>query len=72
MVYVNDKLYRQSSDQQSYSELKDEFIYLGQILTDITSDQSDSTNVFRNVIIKFTKDFKEIFFSHISKPLSIK
>lgn len=44
MVYVNDKLYRQSSDQQSYSELKDEFIYLGQILTDITSDQSDSTN----------------------------
>lgn len=44
MVYVNDKLYRQSSDQQSYSELKDEFIYLGQILTDITSDQSDSTD----------------------------
>ncbi len=31
MVYVNDTLYMQSSDQQGYPELKDEFVYLGKI-----------------------------------------
>jgi len=31
MVYVNDTLYIQSSDQQGYPELKDEFVYLGKI-----------------------------------------
>lgn len=40
MVYVNDTLYIQSSDQQGYSEFKDDFIYLGQILSDITNSQS--------------------------------
>lgn len=44
MVYVNDTLYKQSDDQQGYSELKDEFIYLGQIITDVTSSQSDNTD----------------------------
>ncbi len=31
MVYVNDTLYIQSSDQQGYPELKDEFVYLGKV-----------------------------------------
>lgn len=44
MVCVNDTLYKQSSDQQSYTELKDEFIYLGQILNDVTNDQSGGTD----------------------------
>lgn len=44
MVYVNDTLYKQSSDQQSYQELKDEFIYLGQILSDVTNNQSGGTD----------------------------
>lgn len=44
MVYVNDTLYIQSSDQQGYPELKDEFIYLGQILSDVTNNQSGSTD----------------------------
>lgn len=39
MVYVNDTLYKQSIDQQEYSEYKDEFIYIGQILSDITNYQ---------------------------------
>lgn len=31
MIYVNDTLYIQSSDQKGYPELKDEFVYLGRI-----------------------------------------
>lgn len=31
MVYVNDTLYIQSSDERSYSMPKDEFVYLGEI-----------------------------------------
>ena len=31
MIYVNDALYKQSSDQQGYPELMDEFVYLGKI-----------------------------------------
>lgn len=44
MVYVNNVLYKQSTTQVSYTELKPEFIYVGKIETDITSDQSTSTD----------------------------
>lgn len=44
MVYVNDTLYKQSSNQQSYPELKDEFVYLGLILSDITNSQNGDTD----------------------------
>lgn len=40
MVYVNNTLYIQSSDQQGYPELKDNFIYLGQIVSDVTNSQN--------------------------------
>lgn len=42
MVYVNDTLYIQSSDQQGYPELKDEFVYLGRIKSDVTNGGADS------------------------------
>lgn len=45
MVYVNDTLYVQSSDQQGYPELKDDFIYLGQILSDVTNSQNTTDGV---------------------------
>lgn len=38
MVYVNNTLYQQSGDQQGYPELKDEFVYLGNIES-ITSEE---------------------------------
>ncbi len=44
MVYVNDTLYKQSSDQQGYPELRDDFVYLGKILSDITNSQSGDTD----------------------------
>lgn len=44
MVYVNDILYKQSTDQQGYSEYRDEFIYIGQILSDVTNDQDGGTD----------------------------
>ena len=44
MVYVNDTLYKQSNDQQSYPEMKDEFVYLGQIASDVTRDQMGDTD----------------------------
>ncbi len=44
MVYVNDTLYKQSCDQQSYPEFKDDFVYLGQISSDITNSQSGDTD----------------------------
>ncbi|MCM1189965.1 MAG: entericidin like toxin protein [bacterium] len=44
MVYVNDILYKQSVSEQSYPERKDEFVYLGQILSDVTSNQSSDTD----------------------------
>lgn len=34
MVYVQDTLYIQSSDQQGYPECKEEFLYLGKITSD--------------------------------------
>ena len=45
MIYVNDTLYIQSSDQQGYPELKDDFIYLGQIASNVTNNQSDTDGV---------------------------
>ena len=44
MVYVNDTLYKQSSDQQGYPEMKDDFVYLGQIASDVTSNQGGNTD----------------------------
>lgn len=44
MVYVNDTLYKQSTDQQGYSEYRDEFVYIGQILSDVTNDQDCGTD----------------------------
>ena len=42
MVYVNDTLYKQSTKQTSYNQLKDDFVYLGEIKSDITNLQTDS------------------------------
>lgn len=39
MIYVNDTLYKQSTLQTSFSELKDDFVYLGIIESDITNFQ---------------------------------
>ena len=45
MVYVNDTLYIQSADQQGYPNFKDDFIYLGQIVSDITDNQSTTDGI---------------------------
>ena len=39
MVYVNDTLYKQSTSQTSFNELKDDFVYLGVIESDVTNFQ---------------------------------
>ena len=39
MIYVNDVLYKQSPSQTSYSELKNDFVYLGVIESDVTNLQ---------------------------------
>ncbi len=39
MIYVNDTLYKQSALQTSFNELKDDFVYLGVIESDITNFQ---------------------------------
>lgn len=39
MIYVNDNLYKQSTLQTSFSELKDDFVYLGIIESDVTNFQ---------------------------------
>ena len=44
MVYVNDTLYIQSSDQKGYPEQKDDFVYLGKILSDVTNYQGDGAD----------------------------
>lgn len=41
MVYVNDNLYKQSVVQTSFDELKDEFVFLGIIESDVTGRQGD-------------------------------
>ena len=45
MVYVNDTLYRQSTTQTSYAELNEEFIYLGEIESEVINDQSISDGI---------------------------
>ena len=42
MVCVNDTLYKQSTKQTSYNELKDDFVYLDVIESDITNLQNNS------------------------------
>lgn len=44
MVYVNNTLYKQSNERTSYTDLKDDFVYLGTVKSDITSDQSTVTD----------------------------
>lgn len=39
MIYVNDTLYKQSTLQTSFNELKDDFVYLGVIESDVTNFQ---------------------------------
>ena len=39
MIYVNDTLYKQSTSQTSFNELKGDFIYLGVIESDVTNFQ---------------------------------
>ena len=39
MIYVNDTLYKQSTSQTSFNELKDNFVYLGVIESDVTNFQ---------------------------------
>ncbi len=39
MIYVNDTLYQQSTSQTSFNELKDDFIYLGVIESDVANFQ---------------------------------
>lgn len=43
MIYVNDTLYKQIT-QTSYSELMEDFVYLGVIESDITNSQSTITD----------------------------
>ncbi len=45
MVYVNGILYRQNTEQISYRELKEEFIYLGKIESDVTNSQSSTDGI---------------------------
>lgn len=40
MVCINDMLYKQSAKQISYAELKEDFVYLGEIESEISSDNS--------------------------------
>lgn len=44
MVFVNNTLYKQSVRQVSYTEMKSDFVYLGKIEEDITSNQSTSND----------------------------
>ncbi len=38
MVYVNDTLYKQSAKQISYTQLKEEFVYLGEIESEVSNN----------------------------------
>lgn len=48
MVYVNDTLYKQSSDQQGYPEYRDEFVYLGKIESQVSSEGAPQENFQAN------------------------
>lgn len=45
MVYVNDILYKQSGNQISYAEKKEEFIYLGKIESAVSGDHGNTDGV---------------------------
>ncbi len=45
MVYVNGTLYEQNTEQISYGEMKEEFIYLGKIESDVTNNQSSTDGI---------------------------
>jgi len=51
MVYVNDTLYIQSSDQRGYSELKDEFVYLGKIESTTSEEGAPKKNFQANHLV---------------------
>ena len=46
MIYVDDTLYKQSTSPTSFNELKDDFVYLGVIESDVTNFQgtNDAAN----------------------------
>lgn len=44
MIYINNTLYQQSTNQASYSEKKPEFVLLGKIESDITNVQNTTTD----------------------------
>lgn len=48
MVYVNDILYRLSPDQESYQERTEDFIYLGEIESAVSSDSIPKQNLQAN------------------------
>jgi len=45
MVYVNGILYKQNTEQISYEEIKEEFIYLGKIESNVTNNQSSTDGI---------------------------
>ena len=45
MVYVNDTLYKQSTAQTFYAEQKEEFVYVGEIESEVKNDQSISDGI---------------------------
>jgi len=45
MVYVNGTLYKQNTKQISYGEMKEEFIYLGKIKSNVTNNQSSTDGI---------------------------
>ena len=54
MIYVNDTLYKQSTSQTSFNELKDDFVYLGVIESDVTNIQG--TNDAGNYLDEIPKE----------------
>ena len=45
MIYVNDTLYKQSTSQTSFNELKDDFVYLGVIKVMLPTSKAQMTQV---------------------------
>ncbi len=45
MVYVNGILYEQNTEQISYGEMKEEFIYLGKVESDVTNNQRPTDGI---------------------------
>lgn len=45
MIYINNTLYRQSTTQNFYDNQTEEFVYLGEIKSEVTSDKSISDGI---------------------------